>query len=249
MANESHMATESQMTIMEHLEELRSRLMKSIIAVTITTALSFAFTEKIMRILIAPAGIKPVFLRPTEMFVTYFRVALLAGILLAMPVLVYHLVQYVWPGLQGGERKYVRIIVPGATFSFVVGVLFTYFVLLPFALRYLVSFGGDLVEAKWAIGEYISFVTSLLFWSGVVFETPLIMFFLARLGVVTPQFLSKNRKFAVIVIAVAAAVITPTPDPFNMGLVMVPLLLMYETGILLAKVAYRERTTVAPSKH
>jgi sec-independent protein translocase protein TatC len=242
------MTTEPQMTLIEHLEELRSRLMKSIIAVVITTALSFAFTENILRLLIAPAGIKPVFLRPTEMFITYFKVALLAGVLLAMPVLVYELVQYIWPGLQGGERKYVGIIVPGATISFVAGVLFTYFVLLPFSLRYLVSFGGNLAEAQWAIGEYITFVTTLLFWSGVVFETPLIMFFLARLGIVTPQFLSKNRKFAIIIIAVVAAVITPTPDPFNMGLVMIPLLLMYETGILLAKIAYRERKKVAPSK-
>ena len=241
------MTSEPQMTIIEHLEELRSRLMQSIIAVAITTALCFAFTESIMRVLIAPAGIKPVFLRPTEMFITYFKVALLSGVLLAMPVLVYQTVQFIWPGLQGGERRYLRIIVPGATFSFVVGVLFTYFIVLPFALRYLVSFGGNLVEAKWAIGEYISFVTTLLFWSGIVFETPLIMFFLARLGLVTPQFLSKNRKFAVIIIAVIAAVITPTPDPFNMGLVMIPLLLMYEIGILLAKVAYRERKMSAPS--
>lgn len=242
------MTDEPQMTIIEHLEELRSRLMKSIIAVAVTTAASFAFTESIMRLLIAPAGIKPVFLRPTEMFVTYFRVALLAGVLLAMPVLVYQLAQFIWPGLQGGERRYVRFIVPSATLSFVAGVLFTYFVALPFSLRYLVSFGGDLVEAKWAIGEYISFVTTLLFWSGVVFETPLIMFFLARVGVLTPQLLTKNRKFAVIIIAVLAAVITPTPDPFNMGLVMLPLLLMFEVGIVLAKVAQRERTTTVPNK-
>jgi sec-independent protein translocase protein TatC len=181
------------------------------------------------------------------MFVTYFKVALMAGAVLAMPMLVYQTVQYISPGLQSGERKYVNIIVPGATFSFVVGVLFTYFVVLPFALRYLVSFGGNLVEAKWAIGEYISFVTTLLFWSGVVFETPLIMFFLARLGVVTPKFLSQNRRFAIIIIAVVAAVITPTPDPFNMGLVMVPLLVMYETGIILARIAYRERQQKAAS--
>lgn len=235
------MANEAQMTIIEHLEELRQRLMKCLLAVAVTTALSFAFTSQIMRILIAPAGIKPVFLRPTEMFVTYFRVALLAGSILAMPVIVYQTVQFVWPGLRNSERAYLRIIVPAATLSFVLGVLFTYFVLLPFALRYLVSFGGDLVEAKWAIGEYISFVTTLLFWSGVIFETPLIMYFLARLRLISPQFLSRNRKFAIIIIAVLAAVITPTPDPFNMGLVMLPLLLMYEAGILLAKLAYRGR--------
>jgi len=230
---------ERRMPLIEHLEELRERLIKCLIALAITTALSFAFTSWIIRVLIAPAGIKPVFLRPTEMFVTYFKVALLAGVALAMPVIVYQTVQFVLPGLKGGERTYLRTIVPGATLSFVLGVMFTYFVLLPFSLRYLLTFGGDLVEAKWAIGEYISFVTTLLFWTGVVFETPLVIFFLARLRVVTPQFLSKNRKFAVLIIAVIAAVITPTPDPFNMGLVMLPLLLMYEIGILLARLAYR----------
>lgn len=230
---------EGQMTIIEHLEELRARLIKCLIALAITTALSFTFTTQILRILIAPAGIKPVFLRPTEMFVTYFKVALLAGVTLAMPVIVYQVVQFVWPGLRSSERASLRLVVPAATLSFILGVAFAHFILLPFALRYLVSFGGNLVEAKWAISEYVAFVTTLLFWAGVIFETPLIIFFLARFHVITPRFLSQNRKFAVLIIAVIAAVITPTPDPFNMGLVMLPLLLMYEIGILLAKLAYR----------
>ena len=233
------MANERQMTIIEHLEELRTRLIRILIALAVGTALSFAFTSQIMRVLIAPAGIKPIFLRPTEMFLTYFKVAMLAGVVLAMPAIVYELVKFAWPGLQRSELTYLGLIVPAATLSFALGIMFTYFVLLPYALHYLVSFGGDLVQAQWAISEYITFVTTLLFWSGVVFETPLILFFLARLRVITPQFLSKNRKFAIVIIAVIAAVITPTPDPFNMGLVMVPLLLMYEIGILLARLAYR----------
>jgi len=227
------------MTIVEHLDELRDRLIKSLIALAITTALSFAFTSQILRILISPAGIKPVFLRPTEMFITYFQVALLAGVTLAMPAIVYQGAHFVWPGLKRSERRYLLAIVPGATLSFILGVSFSYFLMLPYSLRYLLSFGGDLAEAKWAIGEYISFVTTLLFWSGMVFEMPLILFFLARVRLITPQFLTRNRKFAVLIIAVVAAVITPTPDPFNMGLVMIPLLLMYEIGILLAKLAYR----------
>jgi len=231
--------TEKQMTILEHLEELRTRLIRALLALAAGTALSFAFTTQVLRLLIAPAGIKPVFLRPTEMFVTYFQVAMLTGVILAMPVIVYQLVRFVWPGLQVSERSYLIFIVPAATVSFVTGLAFSYYVLLPYALRYLVSFGGDLVTAQWAISEYITFITTLLFWSGVIFETPLIIFFLARLHLVTPQFLSKNRRYAIIIIAVIAAVITPTPDPFNMGLVMVPLLIMYELGILLAKLAYR----------
>jgi len=231
--------TQSEMTILEHLEELRNRLIRALLALAVGTAISFVFTTPVMRLLIAPAGIKPIFLRPTEMFLTYFKVAMLTGVILAMPVIVYQLVRFVWPGLQQSERKYLAIIVPGATLSFVIGLAFTYYLLLPYALRYLLSFGGDLVRAEWAISEYITFVTTLLFWSGVVFEAPLIMFFLARLHIITPQFLSKNRRYAIVVIAVVAAVITPTPDPFNMGLVMLPLLIMYELGILLAKLAYR----------
>jgi sec-independent protein translocase protein TatC len=227
------------MTILQHLEELRERLIKTFLALAAGTAFSFIFTSQIMSILIEPAGIKPVFLRPTEMFLTYFQVAMLTGVILSMPVIVYQFLRFMWPGLETAERRYLTFIVPAATISFAAGIAFTYYVLLPYALRYLISFGGDLVEAKWAIGEYITFVTTLLFWSGVVFETPLVIFFLARLRIVTPQFLSQNRKYAILVIAVVAAVITPTPDPFNMGLVMVPLLLMYEIGIVLAKFAYR----------
>ena len=233
------MTAEAEMTIFAHLEELRDRLIKSLLALAVGTAMAFAFTTPIMRFLIAPAGITPVFLRPTEMFLTYFRVSMLAGAMLAMPLIVYQFMRFAWPGLAGSERKYLVFVVPAATFSFVAGVAFTYYVMLPYALRYLVSFGGDLAEAKWAIGDYITFVTTLLFWSGMIFETPLIIFVLARLRIVTPEFLSKNRRIAVLIIAIIAAVITPTPDPFNMGLVMLPLLLMYELGILLAKLAYR----------
>lgn len=229
---------EAKMTIIEHLEELRGRLIKSVIALVITTLFSLIFTQRILQILIAPAGgIKPIFLRPTEMFITYMKVALLSGAALAMPVIVYQFIRFVLPALKPGEKRYLIIIIPGATLSFLLGLAFAYFAMLPFALRYLLTFGGDLVEAKWAIAEYISFVTTLLFWVGVVFETPLLIFFLAKIGVITPQMLSRYRKYAILAIAVIAAVITPTPDPFNMMVVMVPLLILYEVGVLLAKLA------------
>ena len=191
-----------------------------------------------MRILIAPAGdIKPIFLRPTEMFVTYMKVALLSGVAIAMPVIVYQFIRFVLPALKPNERRYLTIIIPGATLSFLLGLTFAYFAMLPFALRYLLTFGGDLVEAKLAIADYISFVTTLLFWVGIIFETPLLIFFLAKIGVITPQMLSRNRKFAYLATAIIAAVITPTPDPFNMMVVMVPLVVLYEVGVLLARLA------------
>ena len=231
------MAEEKRMTLIEHLEELRGRLIKSAIALAVTTLASLIFTGRLLKILVAPAGIKPIFLRPTEMFVTYMRVALISGTALAMPVIVYQMIRFVLPALKPHERRYLYIIVPGATFSFLLGLAFAYFAMLPFALRYLLSFGGNIAEAKWAIGEYISFVTKLLFWVGVTFETPLLVFFLAKLGVVTPEMLARYRKYAIVAIAVLAAVITPTPDPFNMMVVMVPLLALYEIGVLLAKLA------------
>lgn len=231
------MANESRMTILEHLSELRARLIICVVTLVITTFISFAFTDRILRLLIAPAGIKPIFLRPTEMFVTYFRVALLAGSALAMPVIVYQALRFTLPALKPNERRYVFLAIPTASTFFVIGILFAQFVLLPFALRYLLTFGGDIAEAHWAIGEYISFVTTLLFWSGVIFETPLLLFFLAKLGIVSTSFLSQNRKYAILASAVLAAIITPTPDPFNMLLVMVPLWLMYEAGVLLSRFA------------
>jgi len=164
-------------------------------------------------------------------------VALISGVALAMPVLVYQLIGFIAPGLTRREKRYLYLILPGATLSFVAGIAFAYFVMLPTAIPFLKGFLGDIVQPNWFVDKYISFITSLLLGVGLSFETPLLIFFLAKLGIVTPEVLSRNRKYAVLVIAVLSAVITPTPDPFNMILVMVPLILLYEIGILLAKLA------------
>ena len=226
------------MTIFEHLDELRGRLIKSVIALMVTTLFSLIFTSRFLKLLTAPMGnLQPVFLRPTEMITTYFKIALISGVALAMPVIIYQFVLFILPGLKPNERRYLYIIVPGATISFVVGLLFTYFAILPFAIRYLLTFGGNIARAQWTIGEYIGFVTNILLWIGLAFETPLVIFFLAKLGIITPAMLSHYRKYAILAIAVISAVITPTPDPFNMMIVMVPLYLLYEAGVLLAKLA------------
>jgi sec-independent protein translocase protein TatC len=229
---------ERRVTIFEHLEELRGRLIKSVIALLVTTLLSLIFTSRFLKILTAPMGnLQPVFLRPTEMITTYFKIALISGVALAMPVIIYQLVLFMLPALKPHERRYLYIIVPGATISFVVGLAFAYFALLPFAVRYLLTFGGDIARAQWTIGEYIGFVTTILLWMAVAFETPLVIFFLAKVGIITPAMLSHYRRYAILAIAVVAAVITPTPDPFNMMIVMVPLFLLYEAGVLLARLA------------
>jgi len=232
------MDNERQMSILEHLEEFRRGLIKSVIALLVTTLFSLIFTSRFLKILTLPMGnLQPIFLRPTEMVITYFKIALICGVALAMPVIIYQFVLFILPALKPKEKRYLYIIVPGATISFVIGLLFAYFALLPFAIRYLLSFGGDIARAQWTIGEYIGFVTTILLWIGVAFETPLVIFFLAKVGIVTPAMLSRYRKYAILAAAVIAAIITPTPDPFNMMIVMVPLYLLYEAGALLAKLA------------
>jgi sec-independent protein translocase protein TatC len=226
------------MPLMEHLKELRTRLIRAFIALFVTTGISFIFARQVFLLLMVPLeNTKLQALKPTESLGNYMKVALLSGLVLAMPFIVYQIGRFVTPGLTKKERRYLLLLVPGATLCFATGVAFAYFVMLPSAIGFLQTFMADIIEQQWAIGEYLSFVTSLLFWIGVAFELPLFVYFLAKLGIIDAQTLSKNRKYAVVAIAVLAAVITPTVDPFNMALVMGPLIILYEIGVILAKVA------------
>lgn len=226
-----------QMTLLEHLEELRDRLVKAAIAVFVCTLLTAAFTTQIMQLLIEPYGQRLQVLGPTEGITIYFRVALTAGLVLAMPFLVYQFFMFIMPGLEDKERQYILWGVPSATLLFLVGVGFAWYLMLPAAVGFLSVWQPEIFIQQWQSREYIPFVTSLLFWIGVSFETPLIIFIMAKLGLVTPTFLIKQWRFAVVIIAIAAAMITPTVDPFNMGLVMLPLVLLYGLSILLCYLA------------
>jgi sec-independent protein translocase protein TatC len=226
------------MPLLEHLKELRTRLMRAAIALGITTAASFAFAKQVLVILIAPMGdTPPQALKPTESLGNYMKVALFCGIILAMPAIVYQIGRFITPGLTKRERRYLFLLVPGATLCFVTGVAFAYFVMMPAAIPFLQGFMDDIIEQQWAIGEYLSFVTSLLFWIGLAFELPLFVYFMAKIGLIDADTLARSRKYAVIVIAVLSAVITPTVDPLNMVLVMGPLIVLYELGVILARIA------------
>jgi len=182
--------------------------------------------------------IRPVFLQPTEMFITTFKVCLLGGVALALPVIVFQIIAFIWPALiYEHERRWVYVIVPFASVFFVGGMLFSYFFLIPFALKYLLTFGGGIAVAMPSIGSIISFETTLMFWIGVVFETPLLVFFLAKLKIVSYPRLKSMWKVAFLVAFVVGAVITPTPDPINQAIVAVPIFLLYLLGVLLARFA------------
>lgn len=229
---------EGGMTLLEHLDELRQRLIKIIIALIIGVIGGMALAPRLLGILVAPLeGNVPQALSPTEGPAVFFKVAVVIGVVFAMPVIVYEVFQFVRPGLEPKERRYVIIGVPVASLCFAVGVIFAATVLLPAAIPFLQGFLSDVVEHNYSIDYYMSFVSNILVWAGFVFETPLVMFFLAKLGVVTPQGFAKSRRIVVVGAAVGAAIITPTVDPVNMLLVMGPFLLLYELGILLARLA------------
>ncbi len=232
------------MTVLEHLVELRHRLVKAVLALIITTFFSLLFTRRFLTLLTAPMGDNlPQAISPTETVVIYFKVALISGLILAMPVIVYQLISFIVPGLYPHERSYLRIIVPASSLLFASGVAFAYYVMLPAAIPFLLNFMGDIIRQQWTIERYMSLVTGLMFWVGVIFETPLIVAFLAYLGVVSPGMLWKNFRYAIVVIAIISAVATPTPDPINMALLMLPLVLLYLLSILLALFTYRRRET------
>jgi sec-independent protein translocase protein TatC len=215
---------------------------RAVLALIAGALISTIFTKQILAFLIAPLGDRlPQAYAPTAPMVMFFKVALIGGAAIAMPVIVYQLLMFIVPGLTRQERRYLYIVVPGASISFLIGVAFAYFVMLRSAIPFLQGFLADIIEPNWTIEKYVSLITALTFWTGVSFETPLIMGFLARLGIVTPKMLIRFWRFALVIIAVIAAAITPTVDPLNMALVMLPLIGLYALGIGLAALAYRER--------
>lgn len=241
-ANNEQLETLSgQMTLLEHLDEFRRRLIVVSVAVLITTLLSFAFAKELVNLLAQPiGGIQNLqSIDVTENITVFMKVSLMGGMILSMPVILYELIAFIVPGLTPSEKRVLFIAIPAATALFLSGVAFAYFVMMPRAVPFLMAF-LDIPTAP-RPQTYFSFVTRLIFWIGVSFELPLVMALLARLGAVTPQFLWKNARYAVVIIAIAAALITPTPDPLNMSLVMAPLLILYGMGILLAKLMYRPR--------
>lgn len=229
--------------VTEHLIELRYRTIKAGLALVAASVVSVLFTGKILDLLIRPAGgLKPIFLRPTELFFTYFKVALMGGLCLAFPYVLFQILAFVAPAMeQPGEKRYFKSLVlfgaiPGTIF-FLLGVSFCYTVMLPFALSYLRSFGSNIAEPQWTIAAYISFVLTFLFGIGLVFETPLVMYVVAKLGLMSARKYLAYWRYAVVLIFLVAAVVTPTPDPVNMSLVATPLLFLYGLGIVLARFA------------
>ncbi len=236
------MSEDKRTTILGHLRELRQRLLKVVIALVITTAISFFLFEHILNFLKAPAGdIELVFIEMTEGLGTYMRVCLVSGIILAMPYIMYHFLMFITPALTRRERKTVFMILPWITLMFVGGVYFGYKYLIPPAIHFLLSFSAGIAEPQIRIGNYVAFVTRLLLAIGLAFELPVVTTFLARIGVVSSKWLANRRRVMIIFAFILGAIITPTIDPVNQSIVAGTLIVLYEMGIWLAKIVERKK--------
>ncbi len=231
---------ERYLTLLEHIEELRFRLFVSAIFIVIGLGVSVFFGTDIIEFLKKPAeernpDFQLQFIEPFELFVTYFRVSLLGGLILGMPMIVYQGLRFVSPGLRPNERRWLYGTVLGSFALFLGGVAFAFYVALPPALNFLLDFGnGDIAEPNIRVGSYVDFVTRLLFWTGVSFETPLVVMYLARFRIVSAGQLLRWWRYAIVAAFVIAAIVTPTIDPVTQSLVAGPIIVLYFLGILLA---------------
>ena len=222
----------------EHLGELRSRLIYSFAAVLVGFVASFAFKEKLFEILTAPLvkvmaenNAKMIFTGLPEAFFTYLKVSLLAGIILAVPVIFYQFWMFVSPGLYRDEKKYVIPIVFLSVIFFIIGASFGYFLVFPYGFSFFLGFANETIHAMPSMKEYLSFASKMLLAFGFVFELPLVLTFMARMGLVTVPFLKKNRKYALLIFFVGAAIITP-PDVVTQIMMALPLMVLYEISII-----------------
>ncbi len=235
-----------EMTFLEHLEELRKRLFNAIIALLIGVIPAWIFAKDIYKILARPVtkylpeGTKMAFTTLPSVFMLYIKVAFLASLFLMSPIVFLQLWYFVAPGLYQKEKKNVVPFVVFTTFFFIVGALFGYFVVFPFACRFFLAQGQDF-QPVITVDEYFGFALKVLLGIAIVFELPTLVYFLAKMGVLTARWMIKNFKYAVLVVFIIAAVITPTPDPVTQSIVAIPMLALYGLGILIALVIGKQK--------
>ena len=228
-------------SLWDHIEDFRKHLLRSLLALTVAVIISFLFTQPLIKYLALPIGGLEALraIEVTESIGVFMKVALLSGVVLSIPYIAFEFWLFAAPGLRPRSRSFGLIAIPLATLLFVGGMAFAYYVMMPTALPFLINFMG--IQAQLRPQSYYNFITGVMFWIGVAFEFPLVIYALTAIGFVKPQILAEQWRIAIVLIAVLAAAITPTVDPVNMALVMAPMTLLYFVSIGLSKIAYRGR--------
>jgi len=231
------------MSFLDHLEELRSRIIKSLYSVIILSVVAYIFSVRLLNFILRPLpGNQAVyFLSPTEAFSTRIKISLIAGIMLSVPVIFYHLWKFVVPGLFAKEVKVIVPVVISSTFFFLVGASFCFLMVLPVSIKFLMGFGTDKLKPMIQIKDYISFVCYMSLAFGAVFELPVISYFLGRIGLINAKTFIKGRRYAIVIILIVAGVVTPTPDAFTQLMLAGPLYLLYEISIIVLKLTAKKK--------
>ena len=224
-----------EMPFLDHLEELRWRLVKSIAAVIVGGLVAFLFIDDIILLLIAPtehisSPMNLQVLTVQGMFMIKWGLAIVGGFILALPLITYQMAKFISPGLHKSEKIFMTPLVFFSYLSFIIGVVFAYKVMVPFSLQFFSSLGTGDIQNNYSINYYFSFITWLMLGSGIIFELPVIVFILSMIGLLTPPFMRHYRRHALIIILILSALITP-PDPISLMLMSIPLILLYELSI------------------
>lgn len=232
--NTTTKTNDGSMSIIAHLTELRKRLIRSLIAIGIGSCIAYYFIEDIMHLLTGPAG-KLYYMQPAEAFFTYIKVAIFVGFLIALPVVLYQIWRFVLPALIGMERYLLSVIVPVSLILFIAGIAFSFFLVLPAAVKFLVGFSTQELQPMFSIKQYFDFVIAFLLPFGFIFELPLAIILLAKVGIVSSKFLAKQQRIVIFLTFVIGAVISPTPDIFSQCMIAIPMILLYEIGYIIVR--------------
>lgn len=235
---------EKEMSFLDHLEELRGSILKSLYAIVVGTAISFIFVDFFVnKILLLPATIahfKLQNLRPFGQLMMYFQVALVGGLIISLPVIIYQIWKFIAPALHSHEKRYVKSVVFFTTFCFLCGSAFGYFIMLPLTLKFAAGFGSMSIENNFALDEYISIILSIIFAAGLVFELPVLSFFFTKIGMLNPKIMRKYWRHSIVVIMILAAILSPGTDPVSQIILAIPLIFLYEISIFVSKIAKRK---------
>ncbi len=229
---------DNELTLVGHLSELRQRILTTLAVILVIMLVAFSHASEILTILKIPSAgsiDKLVFFSPTEAFSSYFKLSFFTALVVSCPLILYQLWAFIAPALDSKTRQQGAAFLTLSVLAFAAGVCFGFFCLLPAAIKFLIGFSQGVLVPMISVSEYISFVTGLLLGCGLVFEMPVLSFLLAKIGILDHRFLRKSWKYAVVVIFIIAAIVTPTPDAFNMCLMAMPMLVLYEISIWVAK--------------
>jgi sec-independent protein translocase protein TatC len=243
---------EKKLPLTSHLQELRKRLILSFIAIGVGFVLCYTFADSIFNVLaipllkVMPKGGSLIFISVAEAFFTYMKVAFIAGVILTSPFLLYQIWAFIAPGLYQKEKKYVIPFVLGGSLFFALGVLFGYFVAIPVGFQFLLGYATDVIKPMPSMKEYLSFSIKFLLAFGLVFEFPVVLVLLAKIGIIDAKMLARQRKYAILLIFIVAAAVTPSPDLISQVVMALPLMGLYELSILLSRIFGKKSAPVPP---